>query len=188
MPSRTQLVCLHEGKRGNIDAVFINTLIKTLNPAWLRKEGSNIVRPIACGGRTQLIARMPPELRHCLNRGADTTLMVWADLDDDMADATQLTRLFREEAEKAGISQADFEQVVFVFAKDRLENWIEFLSTGVTNESREGPRETNNRKVADAAKTLAARCKGNQQDPDLPSSLAWSCGNWKNLVQRMRQR
>jgi hypothetical protein len=186
MPSRTQLVCLHEGKRGNTDAVFINTLVNALDPAWLRKEGSNIVRMIPCDGRKQLIARMPAELRLCLSRGADTTLMVWADLDHDMADGPRLTSLFREEAEKDGITQDDFNRVVFVFAKDRLENWIEFLGTGRTDEDREGPRVKHNKSAADAARVLATRCRGNQREPPLPASLAWSCQNWRALVERMK--
>ncbi len=187
MASRTQIVCLHEGEQGrSIDPVFINALIKALAPAWLRKDGSNIVRMIPCGGRTQLIARMPAELRLCLGRGADTTLMVWADLDHDMADGDQLKNAFWAEANKAGITEAEFGTVVFAFAKDRLENWIEFLSKGNTDETQEGPREQNNRKVADAARVLAERCRSNPSDPPLPPSLAWSCENWRELVKRMR--
>ena len=81
---------------------------------------------------------MPEELRTCLEMGADTTLMVWADLDDDMADGDQLRQAFWTSAEKNGITKEQFDTVVFVFAKDRLENWIEFLLTGSTDESREG--------------------------------------------------
>ena len=36
-----------------------------------------------CGGRNELIGKMPSELRACLNAGANTTLIVWADVDDD---------------------------------------------------------------------------------------------------------
>ncbi len=187
MPSRTQLVCLHEGEKGrSSDPVFINALIKALDPAWLRKEGSNIIRLNGCGGRRDLISAMPKELRACLGRGASTTLMVWADLDDNMEDGDQLKNAFWAEANKAGITEAEFGTVVFAFAKDRLENWIQFLSTGNTDETQEGPREKNNRKVADAAKTLAARCRSNQPDPPLPASLTWSCNNWRALVRRMR--
>ncbi len=187
MSSRTQIVCLHEGKKGrSIDPVFINTLIKALNPAWVRKEGANVVRPVACEGRKSLIASMPQELRACLSRGSATTLMVWADLDHDMADGNQLKDAFWDEAQRAGIGRDDFDKVVFVFAKDRLENWIQFLLTGATDETLEGPREKNNRKVADAAKSLAQRCGNNQQEPPLPPSLAWSCVNWRALVVRMK--
>ena len=53
MPSRTQIVCLHEGKKGrSIDPIFIRTLLKTLDLAWIRAwTGNNIIRPIDCGGR-----------------------------------------------------------------------------------------------------------------------------------------
>ena len=187
MPSLTQIVCLHEGEKGrSIDPVFINTLIKALNPAWVRWEGSNIVRPIPCGGRKNLISTMPNELRHCLSRGAQTVLMVWADLDHDMADGEQLRNEFWVAAKAAKITRDEFDQVVFVFAKDRLENWIEFLKTGSTDERREGPRIKDNKQVADAAKALAARCKGNGPGPALPPSLSWSCDKWRTLVERMR--
>jgi hypothetical protein len=142
MASRTQIVCLHEGEKGrSIDPVFINTLLKALAPGWIRQwKGSNVVRPIDCGGRSFLIERMPVELRACLAMGSDTTLMVWADLDHDMPDGEALKERFWKTAQGQGITRDQFDQVVFVFAKDRLENWIEFLRTGTTDEGKEGPR------------------------------------------------
>ena len=98
MASRTGIVCLCEGKRGgndkndktSIDLVFINCLIRSLKPRWIRKRGSNFVRVQPKGGRKDLIAAVPNELRICLNRGGQTTLMVWADIDDDMKDGDAL--------------------------------------------------------------------------------------------------
>jgi hypothetical protein len=95
-----------------------------------------------------VIAKTPEYLRQCLKRGADTTLMVWADLDHDKDNGDQLKVLFWEEAEKAGITKEDFDGVVFVFAKDRIENWIEFLRTGRTDENAEGPRVPQGKLVA----------------------------------------
>ena len=129
---------------------------------------------------------MPAELRNCLAMGGDTTLMVWADLDHDMADGESLKQEFWAVAHQAGITKEEFEQVVFVFAKDRLENWIEFLQTGTTDESKEGTRQNHDRPVADAARTLAKRCTSGAAGPELPPSLAWSCRNWRRLVERMR--
>ena len=189
MSNRTQIVCLHEGKKGrSIDPVFINALIKGLNPSWLRpNKGSNLIRPVDCGGRKELIATMPSQLRACINAGADTTLIVWADVDDDKADCDELKEEFWKTAEAAGISADEFSQVVFAFSKDRLENWIQFLNSGSTDESVEGPRIKHNREVADAAKILAKRCLNQVQEPPLPQSLAWSCHNWRRLVLRMKK-
>jgi hypothetical protein len=117
--------------------------------------------------------------------GGATTLIVSADLDHDMPDGDALTERFWQEAMRAGISREEFDRVVFVFAKDRLENWIEFLTTGVTDESKEGPRVKHNREVAEAAKRLADRCKSGSVRPLLPPSLIWSCENWKALTKRM---
>lgn len=188
MASRTQIVCLHEGEQGrSIDSIFIRILLKALNPTWIRPwKGSNIIRSIDCGGRSSLIARMPEELRICLETGADTTLMVWADLDDDMDDGNHLRQKFQEKARQNGIADADFDTVVFVFAKDRLENWIEFLLTGSTDEAQEGPRVRDGKRIAEAAKRLAQICKGQLQGVDLPPSLNWSCQNWRRLVARMK--
>lgn len=188
MANRTQIVCLHEGKKGrSIDPVFINALIKALRPSWIRlNKGSNLIRPVDCGGRKELIEKMPAQLRACLNAGADTTLIVWADVDDDKENCEQLKGEFWKTAQAAGISQVEFSQVVFAFAKDRLENWIQFLKTGSTDESVEGPRVKHNRDVADAAKRLAERCLNQTSGPALPESLAWSCDNWKRLVLRMK--
>jgi len=185
--SRTQIVCLHEGRLGHsIDPVFILKLLKELGPAWIRPwKGSNIVRPVDCGSRSELIAKMPDELQTCIAMGADTTLMVWADLDDDMDNGDQLRRKFYEKAKQNGIADDDFDRVVFVFAKDRLENWIEFLLTGSTDEAQEGPRVKDGKRAAAAAKTLAQICKGQLKRDQIPPSLNWSCQNWRRLVERM---
>jgi hypothetical protein len=187
MANRTQIVCLHEGKQGrSIDPVFINAFLKQLQPNWIRPwKGSNIVRTVPGGGRTELIERMPTELKLVLSMGASTTLMVWADLDDDMPNGLALKNRFWAVAQEKGVSQAEFDQVVFAFAKDRLENWIEFLTAGATNESIEGPRVKHNREAADAGRALADRCRSNRQVPPLPRSLKWSCLNWRALSERM---
>ena len=130
--------------------------------------------------------RMSGQLRSCLAMGGNTTLMVWADMDHDMADGERLKQEFWTVAQQAGITKEQFEQVVFVFAKDRLENWIEFLLTGTTDESKEGPRLKHDRPVAEAARSLAKRCASGVADPKLPPSLGWSCQNWRKLVERMR--
>ena len=189
MANRTQIVCLHEGKKGrSIDPIFINKLLRTLKPVWIRPfSGSNLIRPIDCGGRTELIERMPNELRSCLSYGGHTTLMVWADLDHDMADGDALKEQFWIASNSKGITREQFDQVVFIFAKDRLENWIEFLNVGTTDEHNEGPRVNNDKQVADAARELAHRCMNEKGTPPLsPPSLIWSCSNWRELVARMR--
>ncbi|HQU19267.1 MAG TPA: hypothetical protein PLA92_09500 [Fimbriimonadaceae bacterium] len=186
MPSRTRIVCLHEGKKGrSIDPLFITKLLKTLDPTWIRPwDGSNVVRTVDCGGRSELIRRMPSELETCNAVGSDTTLMVWADLDHDAGTPDNLREKFWKEARSAGISKADFDKVVFVFAKDRLENWIEYLEAGKTDEAKEGTRVKKPKQASDAAKQLAKRCKG-EKGPNLPPSLEWSCQNWRALCQRM---
>ncbi|WP_459557630.1 hypothetical protein [Lacunimicrobium album] len=187
MAKRTQIVCLCEGEKGSsIDEVFINKLLKCLDPAWIRPWVTSKIRLVNCGNRKSVIEKMPTELRSCINAGGDTTLMVWADIDDDRSDAETLKKDFWEEAERNGISKDDFNRVVFIFAKDRLENWIEFLNNGTTDESKEGPRLKHNREVADAAKSLAEFCKNGQKIPNIPPSLEWSCRNWRNLVQKFK--
>ena len=187
MASRTRIVCLHEGEKGrSIDPIFITTLIRALDPTWIRPwNGSNIIRPVDCGGRSTLIARMPGELKTCLSVGSDTTLMVWADLDHDKANGDQLVGEFWAAAQSQGITKQQFDAVDFVFAKDRLENWIEFLVHGITDESKEGQRVKSFKDAARAATALADRCKGKSSGPELPTSLQWSCRQWKALVFRM---
>lgn len=186
MASRTEIVCLCEGEQGaSIDGVFINKLIRTLKPNWVRPQGSNFIRIIPCGGRNDVIAAMPDELSSCLKQGGSTTLLVWADCDHDCDDGETLKARFWEEAQRQGITREQFEVVVFLFAKDRLENWIEFLQTGNTDESREGPRVKHNRDVADAAKKLAQMCNAGNSVEGMPPSLQWSCHNWRGLAQRI---
>jgi len=175
-----------EGRKGgSIDEVFINALMKSLKPKWVRPEGSNVVRLVPCGGRKALIEQMPAELQGCLEAGGHTTLMVWADC-DDCDDGESLKNKFWTEAQPRRISKDDFERVVFIFAKDRLENWIEFLNTGSTDESKEGPRLKHNGEAAKAAKKLAAFCKAGEPVDRMPPSLQWSCENWRALVERMK--
>jgi hypothetical protein len=186
--SRTQIVCLCEGREGaSIDAVFINRLIRSLQPEWLRPwSGNNVIRLNACGGRKELVKKLPTELRSCLNAGGHTTLMVWADCDHDCATPEALKALFWNGVQQQGITKDQFERVVFIFAKDRIENWIEFLATENTDESKEGPRVKHNRKVAEAAKKLAIMCKEGKPVQNMPPSLKWSCKNWKTLCKCMK--
>lgn len=185
--SRTQIVCLCEGAKGkSIDEVFINKFLKTLKHKWIRPQGSNMVRIEACGSRSEVIKRMPEELRNCLNAGADTTLMVWSDCDDNCEDGDALKRDFWSKALQSGITQNDFDRIVFIFAKDRLENWIQFLNTGQTNEAEEGPKIRHDKEAAEAAKKLAEICRTQRTPENMPPSLRWSCNNWRTLVERMK--
>ena len=179
-------MCLCEGQQGSsIDPIFINCLIRSLKPKWVRPSGNNIVRIDPRGNRKGVIERVPAELRACQATGGNTTLMVWADCDDDCPDSEALKALFWEEAQRRGIRREDFDRIVFIFPKDRLENWIEYLRDGKTNESEEGPR-VSNREAADAARKLAKQCRERKPIDDLPPSLKWSCENWRALSDRMK--
>lgn len=187
MANRTQIVCLHEGKQGrSIDPLFIRALIKKLDPAWIRPwPGNNVIRTVACGGRSTLIANTPKELKAADEAGGNTTLMVWADVDDDMESPEKLKDAFWAAAKAEGISADQFARVVFAFSEDRLENWVEFLNSGSTNEAKEGPRVRDSEAV-NAARKLAELCASGVSIPNLPPSLEWSCRNWRALVARMR--
>ena len=188
MANRTQILCLHEGTAGSsVDPVFINRLMRSLKPAWIRPwAGSNTVRLEPCGGRNALMETVPRKLKEVLDAGGNTTLMVWADLDHDMPNGDALKHEFWRQAQQQGITREHFDQAVFVFAKDRIENWIQFLTTGATDESQEGPRLRNDKHAADAARLLAEHCTRGAPIPNIPPSLEWSCRNWRALVERMR--
>jgi hypothetical protein len=161
--------------------------MKSLQPDWLRPwPGSNVIRMVPCGGRKELVEKMPNEFKDCFAAGGHTTLMVWADCDDDCDNSEALKAHFWKEAQRQSITKEQFELVVFIFAKDRIENWIEFLKTGKTDESKEGPRVKHNREAADAAKKLASMCRKNEPVNNMPPSLQWSCKNWQALKQRMK--
>ena len=189
MASRTQIVCLCEGRKGkSIDEVFINRLMKSLRPDWLRPwRGSNVIRLVSCGGRKEVVEELPAELKRCSSAGGDTTLMVWADCDKDCDDGDALKDKFWKEAEQSGITEGDFDRIVFIFAKYRLENWIQFLNTGETNEAEKGPRLKQGKEAAEAAKKLASMCRQSKAVDNMPPSLQWSCRNWQALVERMRK-
>ena len=189
MASRTQIVCLCEGKKGkSIDPVFINRLMKSLKPDWLRPwAGSNVIRLVPCGGRKEMVGEFPAELTRCLSAGGDTTLMVWADCDDNCDGPEALKAHFWRVAQQQEITKDQFDRAVFIFAKDRIENWIEFLTTGNTDESKEGPRVKHNREAAEAAKKLASMCKKGESASNMPPSLEWSCKNWQALGKRVKK-
>ncbi len=187
MASRTQIVCLCEGAKGaSIDEVFINKLLKTIKPIWVRPDGSNVIRLQPCSSRSEVIKRTPEELKRCLSVGSHTTLMVWADCDDNCQDGDALKAKFWIEAKEVGITQDEFNRIVFIFAKDRLENWIQFLNTGQTNEDEEGPRVKYDNEAAKAAKKLAMMCEKGKPIKDMPPSLQWSCKNWQTLRKQMQ--
>jgi len=185
MPNRTQIVCLHEGLKGrSIDPVFIRKLIKELSPSWLRPwPGNNAIRPVDCGPRSSLIDRLPSEIKAAEQAGGHTSVLVWADVDDDLPNPEALKAAFWAKAQASGISIAQFDRVVFALSKDRLENWIEFLNTGSTDESREGPRVQVAEAVA-AARKLAKMCESRAPVRGIPPSLEWSCRNWQALKAR----
>jgi len=181
MPKRTQIICMHEGKQNSIDSVFAHAFLKAYKPNWLR-----ISRFTPCGDKTRLLEKFPEELKVCGMRGADTTLIVIADVDDDCKDCDVLKEKYRLQAKRLGLSDDLFERVVFIFPKDRIENWIEFFNTGHTDESKEGPRVEPDI-AAKAAKKLADICKNQDKaNETFPLSLQWSCRNWKALIERMR--
>ena len=188
MSKRTQIICIHEGKQGaSIDPVFVNSFLKAYNPEWIRPWGTSKVRLIAKGGKTELRAEFPKELRNVLKAGSDTTLIVFADIDEELQGGDELKALYWGTAQENGISREDFEKVVFIFSKDRIENWVQFLQTGTTDENVEGPRVGNNSTVREAAQKLADMCLGGKPVATLPPSLQWSCGNWHQLVNRMKK-
>ena len=136
--------------------------MKSLRPDWLRPwTGSNVIRLDPCGGRKELAEKLPAELRSCLAAGGHTTLMVWADCDDNCADPDGAQGIVLEQAQDRRSPRSSSTAVVFIFAKDRIENWVEFLTTGNTDESKEGPRVKHNREAAEAART-GLRCQGSE--------------------------
>jgi hypothetical protein len=186
MPKRTQIICIHEGKNGpSVDPVFANAFLKVYNPEWIRPWKTTAVRFIGYGDKTSLRKAFPKELQSCGAVGGDTTLVVLADV-DDLQNGDELKSNYWEEAKAAGLSEKLFGNVVFIFPKDRIENWIEFLNAGETDESQEGPRVKDLSTVRDAAKKLARLCRSGHIPGPFPPSLEWSCRNWRVLVERMR--
>ena len=180
--NRTQVICIHEGKHNSIDRIFANAFIRKLNPSWLRP--TETVYFVECGSRSNVISRFPIELKNCAKMGSNATLVVLADVDDDCKDADELKRKFWEFAKNADISIEMFEKAIFIFPKDRIENWIQFLSTGETDENKEAPRVTGI-EAKRAARKLAEMHESNKKPANLPPSLKWSCINWKKLTARM---
>ena len=187
MSKRTQIVCIHEGKKGaSIDPVFANSFLKAYDPEWIHPWKTGVVRLVPYGGKSELRAAFPQELKNCVTGGGNTTLIVLADIDDKLENGDQLKQQYWETAQTAGISKEIFDKAVFIFAKDRIENWIEFLTTGATDENKEGQRVKDNVIVRDAAKTLAEKCRSGQTRDPFPPSLKWSCRNWHSLVKPMQ--
>jgi hypothetical protein len=186
MAKRTQIVCIHEGKKGaSIDPVFANSFLKAYDPEWIRPWVTGIARFIACGGKSELLKRFPGELRACEAAGGNTTLIVLADV-DDIESPEHVKEQYWDKAEAEGLSRESFERAVFIFPKNRIENWIEFLNKGATDENKEGPRVSEFSTVHEAAKKLARNCRSGAMNPLPPPSLQWSCTNWRALVDRMR--
>jgi hypothetical protein len=186
MPKRTQIICIHEGKKGpSIDPVLANMFLKTYKPEWIRPWNTAAARFTGYGTKSELRKAFPKELRFCAAAGGNTTLVVLADV-DDLKNGDNLKAEYWEEAEAAGLSRELFEKAVFIFPKNRIENWVEFLSRGATDENQEGPRVKDLSTVRDAAKELAKICRSGQAPGPLPPSLEWSCHNWRALVERMR--
>ena len=185
MRKRTQIICLHEGVYNSVDSLFARAFIKRYSPSWLRPFHNNSCRLVPLTDKTTLRKKFPAELKACLAMGGDTTLVVLADVDDDCENPEALKEKYWNQAKNEGISKENFEKVVFIFPKDRIENWIEFLNTGTTDEMQEGPRVGDD-EAREAGQKLASICSSGQDIPNIPPSLEWSCQNWKRLVNRMQ--
>lgn len=182
---RTQIICIHEGEQGrSIDPIFVNAFFRRYDPSWLRPWGTSKLRLVPYGGKTELKNGFASELKSVGVAGADITLMVLADV-DDLKSGSELKELYRKEAESAGISREEFDKVVFILPKYRIENWIQFLNTGFTDESVKGPRIHDNSIVKEAARKLADMCRSGGCNTELPTSLEWSCREWKTFIKRM---
>ena len=184
--NRTQIVCLLEGTKDSADLIFANAFLHAFDPQWLRPYSAQKFRSVTCGGRNNVIDRFPIELKICAHQGADTTLIVFADVDDD-ENGEILKRRFKKRADEAGIEDELFRKAVFILPKDRIENWIQFLNTGSTDELVEGPREKKVDKIKEAARKLAKICKTQSHVENIPPSLSWSCVNWNELKDRMAE-
>ncbi|MCL2016106.1 MAG: hypothetical protein FWG68_07680 [Defluviitaleaceae bacterium] len=188
---RTQIVCLHEGEKDSIDPIFVNAFLKKLNPTWLRPWAKSKVKLIPCTDKTTMLKHyFPVELERCTKMGADTTLVVMTDLDDDCANGDILRDKYRQIAENAEIDEKLFAKVVFICPKYRIENWIEYLNTGHTDENIKAPR-TDNNSAKMAAIKLADMCQKNVDknigNADFPLSLKWSCNNWNEISRQLQK-
>ena len=60
--------------------------MKSLQPDWLRPGRGATSFAWFPGGREEVVKKLPAELNGCLGAGGHTTLMVWADCDDNCSD------------------------------------------------------------------------------------------------------
>lgn len=189
---RTRVLCLHEGESGrSVDPVFIRNTLEDLVSSWARPwNGQNTLRTQAKGSRSSLIAELPKEIKSLRGLGSSLTILVWADVDDKMPDCDTLKRQFESRCKADGVTKEEFDAVIFVFAKDRLENWIEYLIEGKTDESIEGLKvgkySKDTQRAKEAAQKLAKACKFNEPLVNCPPSLEWSCRNWHALTDEWR--
>lgn len=184
MRKRTKIVCIHEGEANSTDRIFANAFIRALKggSGWLRD-----LRFCAYGGKTNLLDKFSVELKACGKQGANTTLVVLADVDDDCENPDALKHKYHVKAQENGISDDLFNRAIFIFPKDRIENWIEFFETGKIDENEEGPR-VDTCVAKRSGRKLAELCKKGPCDAkhQIPPSLLWSCNNWRVLVERMK--
>ena len=183
----TQIICIHEGVDNSVDRKFAQAFLKQYKPSWVRPGKNNKGWQFeSCGDNTNLLKQFPRYLDLCSRRGGHTTLVVLGDLDHSHKNGDELKEKYWKAANAADIKREYFDQVIFIFPKDRIENWIEYINMGHTNEEIEGPR-VSIEEARKAGKALAVRCKSSQALQNIPLSLAWSCNNWQQLVRRMRE-
>jgi hypothetical protein len=96
MAKRTQIVCMHEGKKGtSIDPVFANAFLKSYDPEWIRPWKTGAVHFVECGGKSELLDAFPQGLQKCEAAGVDRPLIVLADIDDKLENGDQLKEKYR---------------------------------------------------------------------------------------------
>lgn len=165
--ARVEIVFLHEDtQHQSFGTAFLNQ-IKTMRR----------IEPVRKGSRALLVQDFPRQVKAVRSRGGAAALVVLIDADRDSVD--KVWNILNDRLKQEGMSVISSSDLIFIASpKWRIENWIEYLRTGATNEELQGPRLEDEGSAREDAGSLYQMCVTRALPPNPPPSLKAACEQW----------
>lgn len=146
--------------------------------------GIRNIETVRAGSRANVINRFPKELKALRSRSG-SALVVMIDADKDSV--SDVRQIIDQKLAQTGEPPVRVKDLVFVASpKWRIENWIQYLREGHTDESKQGPRLDKENSCREDAKRLFESCIGNVALLQAPESLESACAEWKPFRNRIK--
>jgi hypothetical protein len=176
MAKRVEIVFLHEDtQHQSFGTAFLNKITRVRR-----------IEPVRMGRRSMLVNDFPRQLKAVRSRGGKAALVVLIDADhDSVQEIREVLDRRLKEADMPTISPED--PIFIAIPKWRIENWIEYLRTGDTDEAAQGARLIDEASARPLAAKLHETCLNGPPLASPPPSLEQACTEWQRFRAKFLQ-